>query len=244
MTGSLILIETLKNNLKARGINYKMLGDKWLLSEASVKRIMSQGDLSLERIELACQLMKISFAELIKLSPFEVEVVDQTLLPEHEAEFAKELKLYHFWDLITSGMTVKQIEKKYIISAKEIQRFLLKLDQMKLIELHSNNRVKIIELQRRLLRKDGPMGKALLHQAKTSFLDHPFKNAVLDHLRFSIYRLNPLSATRYKAKIDKMINEMKSESEVEGKLPDSIEFGFLFAFRPWSSQLLEALELK
>lgn len=244
MQGSALLIETLKSNLKARGLTYKKLASCWQLSEASVKRIMNDQDLSLHRIEKACQLMNLSFAEFMKLVPFDLETTDQTYLPAQEEEFAKEIRLYHFWDLLVSGMSVKQIEKKFIISANEIQKFLLKLDQLKLIELHPKNRIKILEMHRRLLRKDGPMGRVLLAQAKTSFLDHPFKNTSTEHLRFTLYRLNPQSAIRYKAKIDKMIHEMKNESEVEGHLPESIEFGLLAALRPWHSPLLESLEMK
>ncbi|MBC7465661.1 MAG: helix-turn-helix transcriptional regulator [Bdellovibrio sp.] len=244
MATSATLIETLKNNLKARGITYKKLAIKWGLSEASVKRLMSDGDLSLSRIETACELMSISFSELIKLTPFEVEIVDQLLKPEHEEEFAQELRLYHFWTLLLEGQTVRQIEKKYVVSVNDVQKFLLQLDRMKLIELHPKNRVKILEQNRRLLRKDGPMGKVLLQQAKTSFLEHPFKNSLLEHLRFTMYKLSPQSAIRYKTKIDKMITEMKNESQIEAELPESIEFGLLAALRPWQSPLLEALPLK
>lgn len=239
----MVLIETLKNNLKARGLTYKSLAVKWQLSEASVKRIMSDGDLSLERIEQACELMKMTFSDLIKLAPFEAET-DQVMKPEHEEEFARELKLYHFWSLLQSGQSVKQIEKKFVITEADIQKFLLKLDHMQLIELHPKNRVRVLQYNQRLLRKDGPMGKVLLQQAKTSFLDHPFKNPLLEHLRFTMYRLSPQSAIRYKAKIDKMVTEMKNESEIEQGLPESIEFGLLAAFRPWQSPLLEALPVK
>jgi len=244
MNGSTTLIETLKNNLKSRGITYKALGAKWQLSEASVKRLMNGSDLSLGRIEEACELMKISFSELMKLVPFDAEAIDQLLKPEHEAEFAGNLKFFHFWNLISDGQSLKQIEKKYQISANEVQKFLLHLDRMQLIELQPKNKFKVLQGNRKLLRKDGPMGAILLQQAKTSFLDHSFKNQLLEHLRFTTYRLSPQSAVRYKAKIDKIINEMKTESLIEGPLPDSIEFGFLAALRPWQSSLLEALPLR
>jgi hypothetical protein len=88
------------------------------------------------------------------------------------------------------------------------------------------------------------MGKLLVQQAKTNFLDHSFKNTLLEHLRFTIYRLHPQSALRYKAKIDKLIFEMKSESEIEAHGNESIEFGLLAALRPWQSPLLQAIPLR
>lgn len=244
MSGTQTLVETLKRNLKSRGITYKALGLKWQLSEASVKRIMSEKDLTLERIEQACELMGLSFSELIKLSPFDLETTDQTISPANELEFSKDLRLYHFWRLLIDGLSLKQIEKKYLITNSEIQKFLLKLDRMGLIELHSNNKIKFLSGNRTLLRKDGPLGKILIEQTKTSFLNHPFKNTAQEHLRFVMYRLSPSSAIRYKAKIDKLINEMKIESEVESKNADSLEFGLLVALRTWESPLLQSIKEK
>lgn len=244
MSGTATLVNTLKSNLKTRGITYKTLGLKWQLSEASVKRIMSEEDLTLERIEQACELMGISFSELIKLSPFDLETTDQAISPIHELEFSKDLRLYHLWRLLGEGLGLKQIERKYTISAAEIQKALLKLDRMGLIELHPNNKVKFRSGNRTLLRKDGPLGKILLNEAKTSFLNHPFKNTMQEHLRFVLYRLSPSSALRYKTKIDKLVNEMKIESEVEINNSDSIEFGLLAALRPWESPLMQAIKPK
>ncbi|OFZ28323.1 MAG: hypothetical protein A2622_04265 [Bdellovibrionales bacterium RIFCSPHIGHO2_01_FULL_40_29] len=244
MSGTATLVTTLKSNLKSRGITYKALGLKWQLSEASVKRIMSEKDLTLERIEQACELMSISFSELIKLSPFDLETTDQTISPAHEMEFSKDLRLYHFWKLLGDGLGIRQIEKKYIITSSEIQKLLLKLDHLGLIELHSNNKIKFLSGNRTRLGKDGPLGKILIREAKTNFLNHSFKNITQEHFRFVLYRLSPSSAIRYKAKIDKLINEMKIESEVESKNSDSIEFGLLAALRPWESPFRQSIKAK
>lgn len=243
MKSSRILVETLKQALKTRHITYKALAVAWSLSEASVKRIMSQGDLTLERIEQACEIMQMSFGDLIRLTPFQSDVQDQELLPEHEMEFAKEPKLFHFWFLLSEGQTIKAIEKRYEISSIEVQNFLSTLDRIHLIEWHPGNRVKILARNRVRFRKDGPMGKKIVLDAKESFLNADFK-AGAEHLRFGIYKLNPQSAGRYKAKMDKLINEMKSESEIEASQAESVEFGFLLALRPWTSPLLTALKIR
>lgn len=243
MKSSQILVETLKQALKTRRINYKALAQAWTLSEASVKRIMSQGDLSLERIEQACELMQMSFGDLIRLTPFQLETQDQELSPEHEAEFVNEPKLFHFWFLLSEGKTVKWIEKKFEVSQAEIQKFLSALDRIKLIELHPGNKVRVLAKHRVRFRKDGQMGKKIVLQAKDSFLNADFNNAS-EHLRFGMYRLNMQSVIRYKSKMDKLIHEMKSEGEIEGEQTDSVEFGFLLALRPWTSPLLTAMKTR
>jgi DNA-binding Xre family transcriptional regulator len=241
MKSSQILVETLKQALKTRRINYKALAQVWQLSEASVKRIMSQGDLNLERIEQACELMQMSFGDLIRLTPFQAETLDQELSLEHEAEFVNEPKLFHFWMLLSEGKTVKWIEKKFDVTPAEIQKFVSALDRIKLIELHPGNKVRILAKNRVRFRKDGQMGKRIVTHAKDSFLNAEFKNSD-EHLRFGMYRLNTQSVVRYKTKMDKLIHEMKSESEIEGEQSDSVEFGFLLALRPWTSPLLTAMK--
>lgn len=242
MTGSGLLVETLKQILKSKGITYKDLAAKWRLSEASVKRIMSAGDLSLDRLESACELMGMTFAGLVKQTPFELEAYEQTMPAELEEEFAKNLRLFHYWNLLLDGLTPRQIERKFVVSSAESQKFLLRLDRLGLLELHPKNRVKLLERERRFLRKDGPIGRLILQYAKTTFLESSFKNSLMEHLRFASYRLSPQSALRYKTKIDKIIHDMRNESEVEGRAADSVEFGFFAAFRPATSAVVEPLE--
>lgn len=242
-TGSMALVETLKKNLKAKGINYKTLGQEWGLSESSVKRLMSQGDLTLERIEQACHAMQMTFADLVKLSPLETEGIDPTLLPDQEAAFVANPALFHFFSLLEEGKTAKQIERKYDISPAEIQKFLLILDRVQLIELLPQNKVRLKVVNKIRFRRDGPMGKLILDQAKSSFLDSEFK-AETEHLRFGLYRLNPQSAHRYKSKMDKLLHEMKADSDYEQNQADAVDFGFLLALRPWHSTLLRALKLR
>ena len=242
-TAASTLVEALKKLLKAKGVNYKLLGQRWGLSESSVKRLMSQGDLTLDRIEEACGVMQMSFADLIKQTPFDSESADPTLTPEQEAAFVAIPPLYHFSSLIFEGKREKQIEKKYILSSSEIQKFLSTLDRIGLIELLPLNKVRLLSDGKVRFRRDGPMGKMILQQAQTSFLESNFKQEA-EHLRFGLYRLSPQSVHRYKAKMDKLMQEMKSDSEYEHDQADSVEFGFLLALRPWVSPLLKTLKLR
>ena len=58
------LISTLKRVLKARGVTYADLAEKIALSEASVKRLFSQGTFTLERLEEVCAALEIAVFEL------------------------------------------------------------------------------------------------------------------------------------------------------------------------------------
>ena len=58
------LVDALKRVLKARGLTYADIARGLDLSEASVKRIFSKRDFTLERLDEVCRLAGIDFAEL------------------------------------------------------------------------------------------------------------------------------------------------------------------------------------
>ena len=67
------LISTLKRVLKTRGVTYADLAGRIALSEASVKRLFSQGTFTLERLEEVCAALEIDVFELAKLARGELD---------------------------------------------------------------------------------------------------------------------------------------------------------------------------
>jgi DNA-binding Xre family transcriptional regulator len=60
------LLDTLKRALKARGKTYVDVADALGLSEASVKRLFSREDFSLERLDKVCQMLEIEISDLVQ----------------------------------------------------------------------------------------------------------------------------------------------------------------------------------
>ena len=60
-----VLVDALKRMLRGRGITYAALAHRLDLSEASVKRMFSRRDFTLQRLEEVCQEAGIDFAELV-----------------------------------------------------------------------------------------------------------------------------------------------------------------------------------
>lgn len=61
------LFEILKKQLRAQGFTYKLLAEKLNLSEASVKRMFTQEDINLSRLEAICSCLSMSLSELFVL---------------------------------------------------------------------------------------------------------------------------------------------------------------------------------
>ena len=58
------LFENLKRELKAKGLTYKDVADHLELTESSVKRLFSQEDLSIQRLDSICEMLGIDLGML------------------------------------------------------------------------------------------------------------------------------------------------------------------------------------
>ena len=63
------LITVLKRELKTAGITYAQLAVALGMAESSIKRMLSQGDMPLSRIDAICQVLRTDFAELARRTP-------------------------------------------------------------------------------------------------------------------------------------------------------------------------------
>ncbi len=64
--GAATLIDLLKRHLKAHGITYAKVAERLGLSEASVKRMFSRHDFTLQRLEDVCRVADLDFAALVR----------------------------------------------------------------------------------------------------------------------------------------------------------------------------------
>jgi transcriptional regulator with XRE-family HTH domain len=238
-------LSALKRALKAKNIIYRDLARTLDLSESSVKRILADKSLSLERIEEICKACDLSFAEICKNANFEEHMPTHSLSKEQEKVLADNPRLLHYFIMLNDGLTPAKIEKEYEISNNESKKFLLQLDRMNAIELHPKDRVKMKHADGTLrFRRDGAVGKILFSQTKTNYLNHDFESE-LDYIRFSSIRFPAEALAKYKKKLDKLIIELQEESHlVKADDKNAKDMGILFAYRPWRYSTLDVIKKK
>ncbi len=237
-------LAALKRALKAKNIVYKDLAESLDLSESSVKRILSDKSLSLERIEEICKATDISFSEICKNANFEENVDSYTLSKDQEKVLADNPRLLHYFILLNDGYSVTKIEKEFEITANESKKLLLQLDKLNVIELHPRDRVKMKNKGGGVLRfrRDGAVGKALFIQTKNNYLNYDF-DSEKDYIRFSNNSFNQESLNKFKKKLDKLIAEIQEEARLVDKNDKSIaDMGILLAYRPWEYSDLDAIK--
>lgn len=233
----------LKRALKAKNIIYRDLAESLNLSESSIKRILSDKSISLERIEEICRACDLSFAEICKNANFEEDVTPHTMSKEQEKILAENPRLLHYFILLNDGILPLKIEREFEISSQESKKYLLQLDRMNLIELHPRDRVKMKNKTGALrFRRDGAVGKALFAQTKKEYLNYDFEGD-FDYIRFSTNVFPIESLTKFKKKFDKLLAEIQEEArlvEVGQKNVDDI--GVMLSFRPWKYTSLDAIK--
>ncbi len=234
---------SLKRALKAKNVLYRDLAKALGLSESSVKRILSNKTLSLDRLEEICRVADLSFSDIVKSANLEDDQQSIYLSDDQEKALAENPRLLHYFMMLQEGKTAQKIEKEYDIQSGESKKYLFQLDRLNLIELHARDKVKIRKQGFLRFRRDGPMGRALFEQTKTSYLNHDFRAE--DYIRFVMMKVSPPTLAKYKARLERLMVELQEESRFETEHNVStVDTGVLLSYRPWQYSYMGALKKK
>ena len=167
------LVATLKRQLKAQGKTYADVATALELSEASVKRLFSEQNFTLQRLDSLCQLLGLDFVQLVQHMDQQQRQVS-SLTMEQEEEIAGDLGLILVAVCALNGYTFGQILDQYRIEETELIRKLAKLDKLKFIELLPKNRIKLLVSRNFSWNPDGPIQRFFLNKVEQDFFHSRF----------------------------------------------------------------------
>ncbi|MBT8040592.1 MAG: helix-turn-helix transcriptional regulator [Gammaproteobacteria bacterium] len=150
------LVATLKAALKAQGKTYADVARALDLTEASVKRIFSQQNFSLHRLDRVCQILGMDISDLVQLMNERRQQLQQ-LTWEQEEELTADVTLMLVAVCVLNRWTLDEILDYYRISEHECIRHLARLDRLKLIELLPKNRIRLLVAPNFSWIDDGPI---------------------------------------------------------------------------------------
>ena len=137
------IIDVLKRELKAKGINYKQLAQELDLSESTIKHMFSTKNFSLKRLDRICELLNMELTDLVaKFEASEPKIKQLSL--EHEKALISDTTLLMVAYCVLNHWSFEEILQSYTISETECIRCLAQLDRMKMIELLPGNKVRLI----------------------------------------------------------------------------------------------------
>lgn len=164
----------LKKQLKAQGYTYKTLAQKLNLSEASVKRLFSQQDANLSRLQSICDCLNLSLSEVFEQLEKDKKLIVH-LTENQEKELVSELELLLVAICVLNHWTFADILRFYTISEHDLIRYVARLDKMKIIELQTGNRFKRLIAHDFHWIADGPIQRFFQETIQDDFFDCHFE---------------------------------------------------------------------
>jgi transcriptional regulator with XRE-family HTH domain len=155
------LFASLKQVLKAQGIRYKDLAEKMNTSEPTIKRLFSEQDCKLSRLMEICEVIGISFTELVEL------VTNQPIIPsvlslETEQNLASRPGLMSFFMLLVSEFDIESIIEHNLLSKHDGYLYLRELEKLELIRVRQDDSYYFLVNRPILWRLDGPLHSTLV----------------------------------------------------------------------------------
>ena len=241
MAQTSLILNTLKVCLKEKGLTYLDVAESIDLSEASVKRMFSEENISLHRLEAICQLLNMEISDLTKIAEDQRHQIVE-LTQEQEAEFVKQPKLFFLAYMLLNDFEFDEVAEYYDIEPLEGVQLLAHLDRIKFIDLLPGNRVKLLTSRNFKWRKNGDIEKVFNQQIRKEFFQSNFSRKE-ESLQFSGAMLSRSNILLMHKKIEKLINEFDQLAKQDANLPFTEREGcsFVGAIRPWEFSMFKKL---
>lgn len=175
MARSIKLVQVLKKQLRAKGVTYKHLASLLELSESSIKHMFAHSSISLHRLDVICEHLGIELSDLAAMAEEDVASLMQLPL-EHEKELVNDMRLLLVAYCVMNYWTIEDMTQMYTLNETECIQYLSKLDRMKMIELQTNNRVRLLISQNFEWHINGPIERFFRQQVQSQFFNSDFSN--------------------------------------------------------------------
>jgi len=239
MSETTALIKCLKRRLKEHGITYAEIAKPLELSEASVKRLFSEENISLKRMEVICRYVGISFSDLAIMLERERNYISQ-LTDEQERELLSDDRLVLVCQLVFSDWQFEDILRIFTLKKPELIKLLVKLNNIGLIELLPNNRFKLLTAKNFSWRKDGPVQSFFKNTIQNDFFQSDF-TAPTERLNLLTGMLSAEAYQRFSKKLEELMRDfdLLCTEDSARPLTDRHGYAVVLATRPWNLSLFK-----
>jgi len=175
MARSQQIVERLKIELRAQGINYRQLANELDLSESTIKHMFSTKNFSLKRLDKICELIGMELSDLVIKGEANSPQLKQLTL-ENEKKLISDTKLLAVAYCISNRWSVEEILATYRLSEAECIQCLAQLDRMKMIDLLPNNKVRLIISNNFRWHPNGPIETFFRNEVHQDFFANSFSS--------------------------------------------------------------------
>lgn len=235
------LLATVKRLLKARGLAYRDVARALDLSEASVKRLFSSGNLSLERLAQVCALLDMTLAELTQAAAAGTPRLSR-LDEKQEAELVSDPKLLLVAVCALNHWHLADMVAHYRLDEAQTLRCLLRLDRMRLIDLLPGNRIRVNVSRDFDWRPGGPIERYFAGRGRDDFLAGDF-DGEHEAVFFVHGMLTAEARARFMAQLAKLRRQFASlhDESQHAAIGERRGTAMLLALREWEPPDFAAL---
>ncbi|MGI3131566.1 helix-turn-helix domain-containing protein [Halopseudomonas pachastrellae] len=240
MAQTAAIVSALKNALKEQGITYLQVAEALDLSEASVKRLFSERQFSLQRLDQICSLLGLEISDLVRRLD-QAQRID-ALTAEQEQELVGDDRLLLVAICALNRWSLAQILETYQLSEVEAVGRLARLDRMGLIELLPGNRIKPLISHDFRWQQHGPIQRFFEQQVQADFFQCHF-NLPGELRLFLSGMLSPQSTEQMHQKLQRLAQAFRHSHQEDLVLPLEQRFGvsMILAIRPWEVAAFQQL---
>jgi DNA-binding Xre family transcriptional regulator len=233
VAGTSDLIDALKHELKSANLTYADLAKKIKMSESSVKRMFSQREMTLSRIDEICRAMKLDFADLAR-TVAEAQVLVQELSHEQEKALVDNKATLLVGICCLSQWTFEQITTTYKISDPECIKALTQLDRLGILELKPLNRYRTKLAKTFRWRPEGPIMQFFRKHVLPDYYAGSF--AAQDETLMLVHgSIGKEAALNVHEKLQRVAQEFAQQHLADQRLPSAQREGYtlVLAMREW-----------
>jgi len=225
------LLNALKTILHERGITYKKAGIALKLSEVSIKRLFSEKNCSLARLEKLCELANTDFTELSKIAELQHQQLTELSL-QQEKMLVSDIRLLVIAVCLINHWSFDQILTKYQFDVTQLTGIFTKLDKFGVIDLLPGNRYRLKVSRRFNWLANGPIQKFFLESILQTYLQGGLAENG-NHFRFEWGMLAKESVNELNRKIHRLLDEYMHIAKQDARIPveDKLTSSLLIMFR-------------
>jgi DNA-binding Xre family transcriptional regulator len=223
----------LKRLMRSRGRTYAQAARVLELSEASVKRLFSRAELSLERLETLCDWLDVDIGDVVSMSA-EVTPLLTELDARQEQELLRDPALLLIAFLTLNRWSEAEILETFNFKKVDLLQKLRRLERLGLIELMPFDRIKIRAARNFAWRKDGPIQKYFAERVLPEFLATRFDEPG-ERMHFVGGMLTRASILKMHELMDSLAHQLDELVAQDLGLPIKERYGvsLFMGLRPW-----------
>jgi len=167
------ILQAVKSLLKKQKRTYRDLGKALNLSEPTIKRMFSEGQVSLDRLEQIGKVIGYTVAEIAQEAE-SIKARIRTLTQEQEASLVADDRLLLVTVCVLNHWSLADIIATYDMTDAECVQKLLQLDRLHLIDLLPGNRIRLVVARDFDWIPNGPIMRFFRVQGRDDFLAGQF----------------------------------------------------------------------